>query len=95
MSLLDEWHSCERCGRERTYPQFCRDCREVDPVMTAGGLNARQMADRRSLINSRDELRHQEILAGLSVKQAQRQAARKRVRQLRDRISKLEERLAA
>jgi hypothetical protein len=92
--LGDDWHSCERCG-VKCEAQFCRDCRDVDPVMTAGGLSARQRKDRRSLLSCRDELHHQEILASLSVKQEQRQNAARQVQKLRARIAKLEERLAA
>lgn len=87
-------HGCERCGLP-TYSQFCRDCRQVDPVMTAGGLTARQRNAKRQLREALDELGHQEILVGLSVKQEQVQLAEKQVRKLRARIQRLEERLAA
>lgn len=95
MKLLgDDYHDCERCG-VRCDAQFCWDCRAVDPVMTAGGLSARQLKARRSLLSCRDELGHQEILAGLSLKREDREKAQQRVRALRERIAELEERLAA
>lgn len=37
---------CGRCG-VKSYAEFCGDCKLTDRVMTAGGLGAKDMRDRR------------------------------------------------
>lgn len=87
-------HRCGRCGID-TSAEFCRDCQQVDPEMTAGGLNARQFYAKVRLPELRDELQHQEVLVALAPKEAYRRQAQRQVERLKGQISKLEERLAA
>lgn len=56
---------CGRCGI-LTAAEFCRDCQGVDPMMTAGGKTARELADERKVATAewREECRVFYDLAG-------------------------------
>lgn len=85
-------HRCERCGTD-TWAQFCRDCRDVDPVMTAGGLTSRQMRDKQRLVLEREELVHSEIVSRLALAAEHRNSAAKRAERLRRTIQEREKRI--
>lgn len=76
------FHHCERCG-VNTQAQFCRDCREVDPDMTAGGLSARQMGHRMMVRYARERVDELEMQASLSSRNREKERARRQAEKLR------------
>lgn len=87
-SMTSKIYKCGRCGVP-TSAEFCRDCQTVDPVMTAGGLTAKQMRQVRALetLRAREEtamfyraaghLTYQANLAKDAAKRRERNAQRR------------------
>lgn len=76
------FHHCERCG-VNTQAQFCRDCKDVDPDMTEGGLSARQMGHRLKLRYARERMDDLEIMASLASRGREKERARAQAEKLR------------
>lgn len=75
---------CGRCGI-RTTAEYCKDCRSVDPIMTAGGLSAREMAAKIKAENEAARLEYYMLLGGLDNKARERELARRRAARSRQR----------